>query len=131
MNICSVDARAARNCAISRVALLLLLTMQTGCDKNPSDDTEYFLAQPHISSPAEYLDCAAMANQYVAKEKSWPESDYNVRYEHLDPETHHQVFRISHINSYRGPIGIGGDEFSFFLHVDCATMKIDGEYKQQ
>ena len=113
-----------------RVGCLIALTVN-GCDDKSTQGLEKFKSQPQISAPEDYLECAGIVNQYIATKKAWPEADYNVSFDGLDRDTGHQVFRISHIESYRQPIGVGGDDYSIFVHADCTSMTIKGEYKQQ
>ncbi len=72
-----------------------------------------------------------MVNREVLARRSWLEADFNISFDGLDQETRNEVFRVSHIESYRNPIGVDGDDFSLFIHANCASMKVVGEYKQQ
>ncbi|MBK7520766.1 MAG: hypothetical protein IPJ33_07470 [Gammaproteobacteria bacterium] len=109
----------------------LVMATVSGCHRASDHGAEEFLSQPQIKAPPEYSECAVMVNKYVATQKLWKEENYNISFDGLDRESGDQVFRVSHIDTYQTPIGIGGIGSSFFLHVDCANMKIKGEYKQQ
>lgn len=113
------------------IIVCLLVVTLVGCDRKPKYGVEYFRLQAHISSPAEYQQCAGMVNQYIATQKAWPESDYNVSFDGLDHETGYQVFRITHIETYRRPIETGGNGYSVFIRADCANLVVKGEYRQQ
>ncbi|MCG3171166.1 MAG: hypothetical protein CALGDGBN_02755 [Pseudomonadales bacterium] len=112
------------------LAGLFVFSMVSGCKKEPSR-IEDFMSQPQIAAPAIYWECAIMVNDYVRTKRGWSEADFNVSYDGLDQESKGQVFRVSHVDTYREPVGIGGIGSSFFIHAICNKLQITGEFLQQ
>ncbi len=115
---------------VTILAGLFVMSMVSGCKKEPSR-VEVFMSQPQTTAPAIYWECAVMVNEYVRTKRGWSEADFNVSYDGLDQESKDQVFRVSHVDTYRGPVGIGGIGSSFFIHATCNKLQITGEFLQQ
>jgi hypothetical protein len=116
---------------IPRLSVFGFLMTLPGCNGQSSDSVEYFMAQPQILAPPSLRECAVTVNSYVLTQRSWPEVDFNTSFDGIDQETGHEVFRISHLDTYQAPLALGGVGSSFFVHADCTEMEIVGEFKQQ
>lgn len=132
MNIRTTKQKNRRHSlVISMLAVFGFLMMLAGCNEQSSDSVEYFMAQPQILAPSKLWECAVMVNSYVAKQRSWPELDFNTSFDGIDHDTGNEVFRISHLDTYQAPMELGGVGSSFFVHADCSVMEIVGEFTQQ
>lgn len=119
---------------IQRIIIWVVLLGLFGCSPETPPSLNHFLAEPQISAPPEYLECAKLVNRHVLATRSWDESVFNVSFDGINLQFNSPIFRVSHIDDYRvnrGEVLHLGSGNSFFVVADCANMKIIKELKMQ
>src|SRR5262245_14714908 len=124
---CGVMRRAERtHRAMPRQSVVVVLWVLAACSHH--DGEAAFRAEPHVKSPTNLVDCAGQVDRYVASAKSWAEPDYHVTFEAVEAGV--SLFRVSHIDDYRGPPRVGGGT-SIFVEADCGSGRVLRELRMQ
>jgi hypothetical protein len=97
--------------------------MVAACSESDMDGEVQFRSRPHVEVNAELMECALLVDRYVASVKSWAELDYKVAFE-ASLERNVTLFRISHVDDYRGPPGRHGAGTSMLVEADCNAGRI-------
>ena len=80
-----------------------------------------FRSRPHIQASIELTTCASMVDRYIATAQKWSEQDYKVSVDGTEAGV--TLFRVSHVDDFRGSLSEGGGT-SIFVEVDCGAGRV-------